>query len=468
MRRHLAMAGAAALLALMLIAQSVPALVASAQQAEPEFRVYLVAPSLAYPGENLSMTLYSFYNGTPTPEGARVVALVWVGLSYSNQTEKSSYNLTLPPPIPISPGVYVASWRVPYNASLGSTVTVHVAASYQGYTYDSVSAVTIVPVSLLVSGAGSQSTGVQTSQKVSLADGALSFLLMISVVSAVVLFYSRNRGSGGGAQIPQATNFPYLEHIAELTRRFMIALVVTALFFVLFFWFRPVWVNLGRGLYLFYPSPDPFSSFSAQAFGALKNHILPSQITLINIDTFDTIAVSLKISLVFSLIFSMPVWVYEAMAFVSPALKSNEKRLLRAIALPATALFALGVAFAYEIILPLVFRFILFFAQGLNVVPTLSVNSFVSIVIIYLVVFGLAFEMPVVVGGLSYVGLVKPESWLRYWRYAVAVSFFIALLISPGTSGGLIEVTIGLTLSALYVSGALFVKYLVRGTKVEA
>ncbi|MEM3812153.1 MAG: twin-arginine translocase subunit TatC, partial [Thermoplasmata archaeon] len=69
-----------------------------------------------------------------------------------------------------------------------------------------------------------------------------------------------------------------------------------------------------------------------------------------------------------------------------------------------------------------------------------------------------SFEMPVIIVFLSYIGLVSPQTWLKNWKYAVVVSFFIALLVSPGATGGIIETMIGLILSGLYIAGALISK----------
>jgi len=56
---------------------------------------------------------------------------------------------------------------------------------------------------------------------------------------------------------------------------------------------------------------------------------------------------------------------------------------------------------------------------------------------------------------LSYFKIVKPEVWFRNWRYAVIGAFFIALLISPGATGGTMEVIIATVILTLYFIGAL-------------
>ncbi|WP_405048882.1 twin-arginine translocase subunit TatC [Saccharolobus sp.] len=65
----------------------------------------------------------------------------------------------------------------------------------------------------------------------------------------------------------------------------------------------------------------------------------------------------------------------------------------------------------------------------------------------------MAFEMPLVMIGLTYLRIVKASTWRKYWRWGVLVSFIIAWIISPGTTGGVMETIIGLSLSALYFLG---------------
>ena len=85
-----------------------------------------------------------------------------------------------------------------------------------------------------------------------------------------------------------------------------------------------------------------------------------------------------------------------------------------------------------------------------------------STVLSFVIMLGLSFEYPIVIVALTYIGFADYKTWLKYWRYAVALSFIIALIISPGATGGIIETIIGLTLSGLYFLGVLISKYIKR------
>jgi len=216
---------------------------------------------------------------------------------------------------------------------------------------------------------------------------------------------------------------------------------------------------------LYYPYPSFFDSVATQVFHAMVNHFVYKKFTLINIGSFDALISTLYVAALLAAVFSVPVWAYEIGGFVSPGLTKKEKRVINTLAIPATILFVLGAVFAYEIVLPVLFKVIYDLTVSLGVEPTMSVRSFVTIVVAYMAAMGLSFELPIFMVGLSYVGVVSYETWRSGWRWAIVVCFFIALLISPGATGGLMETVIGLTLSSLYFAGLLTVRFLNKSKK---
>src|SRR5579883_1591903 len=235
---------------------------------------------------------------------------------------------------------------------------------------------------------------------------------------------------------------PFISHLSELIRRLIRSLIVFFVFFLFFFAFKPSWINLS-GLYIPYPEPSLFQSFSTETFFAMKSYVLPPQMVLINVNTFDTFLSVAYIAMALASICSLPFWIYEASAFLGPALKPNEKR-------------------AIKIVLPFLFRFLYLFSLYTGVEPTISVLTFVTISLAYTIALGLAFETPVIMAGLTYAGIVSYSTWIRYWRFAVLGAFIVALIISPGTTGGIMEITIGLLLSALYFAGAIVARVIQR------
>ncbi len=254
---------------------------------------------------------------------------------------------------------------------------------------------------------------------------------------------------------------PFISHLSELIRRLIRSLIVFFVFFLFFFAFKPSWINLS-GLYIPYPEPSLFQSFSTETFFAMKSYVLPPQMVSINVNTFDTFLSVAYIAMALASICYLPFWIYEASAFLGPALKPNEKRAIKMVLVPATALFIAGAFFSYTIVLPFLFRFLYLFSLYTGVEPTISVLTFVTISLAYTIALGLAFETPVIMAGLTYAGIVSYSTWIRYWRFAVLGAFIVALIISPGTTGGIMEITIGLLLSALYFAGAIVARVIQR------
>lgn len=247
---------------------------------------------------------------------------------------------------------------------------------------------------------------------------------------------------------------PLMEHIRELAQRLRRVVFYLGGLFVFYFLFGVKIADI-NGVLVPYPYPDFLNSISTQTVRFFVDHDVPSGMYLININAFDPIFASMQVSFLFSLFTGIPVILREVWGFVSPALYEHEKRVLRWTVLPAMFLFASGALFAYFIVIPFILVFVKFYVLELGAESTLGLRSFVNIIISFMLAFGTAFEMPLVMNILTKFGLVKSETWKRNWRYGVVGSFFIAMLISPGTTGGIIETTIGTILSLLYGLGAL-------------
>ncbi|ARM76877.1 twin-arginine translocase subunit TatC [Acidianus manzaensis] len=245
---------------------------------------------------------------------------------------------------------------------------------------------------------------------------------------------------------------PLLDHLRELVQRLRRAFISIFATFAILFGLSPTTITVaGHTIPIVYP--DIFHSFSTLIIVMFIHSELPPQLHLININVFDTLYSSAYIAFFFGVVISLPFVVKEIWGFIAPGLYDNEKKLFRNIILPSSLLFLAGASFAYFIIIPFMLRFILFYTQSLGVEPTLGLRSFISTVVTLMLAVGVAFEFPLVMTVLSYIGIVKPETWKRNWRWGVLGSFIIAWMISPGTTGGIIETTIGIILSSLYFAG---------------
>jgi len=263
----------------------------------------------------------------------------------------------------------------------------------------------------------------------------------------------------------EETPKPLLSHITELMHRLRTVAIVLAITFLVFFALGVTTVRFA-GYIVPVPYPSIYNSISDNTIRFFINHELPSGLKLININPFDPLFGSFYASFYLSLFITVPVIVKEIWGFVSPGLYRHERRLLRYTVLPAFALFAAGSAFAYFIIVPFMMKFVLIYTQMLGVEPTLSLRAFVNTVISLMMVTGIAFEYPLVMSILTYIGVVAAQSWKRNWRWGILGAFIIAWMISPGTTGGVIETVIGLILSGLYFVGVA-VSYTIQRKKSE-
>ena len=128
---------------------------------------------------------------------------------------------------------------------------------------------------------------------------------------------------------------------------------------------------------------------------------------------------------------SSPVIVYHAWQFVSVGLRARERRLARGLMPWSAGLFLCGAAFGYRVMLPQMMR--VFFAFSSPVLqPMISVDSYLSFVVWMVVAFGCVFELPLVMWGLSRLGVVEPRFWRRVRPVAIVVIFIVAAAVTPG------------------------------------
>lgn len=245
---------------------------------------------------------------------------------------------------------------------------------------------------------------------------------------------------------------PLLSHINELMRRLRTVLIVLVITFFVFFAFGVTDVKIA-GYLLPLPYPSIYHSISDTVIKLFISYELPSGLKLININPFDPLFASFYVSFYLSLFIAVPVIVRELWGFVAPGLYRHERRLIKYTVAPAFGLFAAGSAFAYFIIIPFMMKFILLYTQVLGVEPTLSLKSFINTVVSLMMVTGIAFEYPLVMSMLTYLKVIAARTWKSSWKWGVLGAFVIAWMISPGTTGGVIETIIGLILSGLYFVG---------------
>jgi sec-independent protein translocase protein TatC len=168
---------------------------------------------------------------------------------------------------------------------------------------------------------------------------------------------------------------------------------------------------------------------------------------------WDGVVVQLKTALFLALIATSPLTAYEIGRFIGPALKPSEKRLLFRVTLPILVLFFAGILLCLVVVLPFTFSLLYTYqtALGANLL-LLFADDFISFVLLFMLAFGLAFELPVLMYGLTSLGIISSEFWKNNWRFAAIAIFVFGAIITPDGSG-ITMFLVALPMLALYVLG---------------
>ncbi len=245
-----------------------------------------------------------------------------------------------------------------------------------------------------------------------------------------------------------------VKYSEEIRYRILKILEVFGILFGIFVIFRIQYISLlgHRFLFLF---PDPYDNIGAQVLFLLKSHILTANTALLVLKPVDGVMADFYTCMALALIISMPVIVFEVSKFIDPALKNTEKEMLRSIIIPASLLFFAGAFVGIYFIAPILFRIFTRFDIGVGAQVTIGISSFVSFIFMYTIAFGLSFEIPVFMVGLSRFGIVSGDTWKKNWRYAVIGSLIYGMIFSPGVTG-FTMVVIAIPMIALYFAGIHF------------
>lgn len=163
----------------------------------------------------------------------------------------------------------------------------------------------------------------------------------------------------------------------------------------------------------------------------------------------DSFTISLELAFYGGMVLAFPLLLWFLAEFVLPALTPREKRMLFPAAGIGFGLFLGGVAFSYFVVLPQTLVFFFHDAQAMHWQPTWTVREYYSFTTQFVIAFGLAFELPVVVLLLVYLGIVDFALLRRTRAFAVVVIFIFAAIITP-TSDILTLLFMGAPMYVLY------------------
>lgn len=140
---------------------------------------------------------------------------------------------------------------------------------------------------------------------------------------------------------------------------------------------------------------------------------------------------SIKISLLAGIVLSLPVILYQFWKFIEPALLPREQRWAIPLFCLAAGFFALGLTFCNLVILPLVIKFFVSFGMDRALTPQLAVGTYVDFNVKFLLIFGFAFELPLVLTLLARAGIVSAAMLSLYRRHAIMTAVIVSAVITP-------------------------------------
>jgi len=186
---------------------------------------------------------------------------------------------------------------------------------------------------------------------------------------------------------------------------------------------------------------------------------LPAGAHLVAIDVASPFFTPLKLAFFVALFLAMPVILYQLWAFVSPGLYRHEKRLARPLLVSAVALFYIGCAFAYFLVLPMVFRFLTAVTPA-GVSMMTDIGHYLDFTLVVFLAFGLCFEMPVAVVLLAAVGVVDLPKLKKARGYVIVGCFVVAAVLTPPDV--ISQTMLAVPMCLLYELGLIAVRVLVK------
>ena len=222
---------------------------------------------------------------------------------------------------------------------------------------------------------------------------------------------------------------PFTEHLTELRHRLLICAGVVCVFFLGSWGFS--------------------DSLLAPFAGLLGDR------ELVFINPTEAFFAHVKVAFYASLAFSMPVLLYQFWAYVAPGLMEAERKGAFLFLIFSTIFFLVGASFCFLLILPFGLKFLIGFGGEL-LSPMLSVSSVIGFSVTLMFVFGLVFQLPIIVVFLNVIGVVGPEHLTAFRPYLVVSAFIVSAIITPPDV--FTQVVLSLPMILLYEVGILVVK----------
>jgi len=207
---------------------------------------------------------------------------------------------------------------------------------------------------------------------------------------------------------------PLMEHVIELRQRLLWSVAALIICFLVSFYFS-------KDIYNFLVQP-------------LKLAFPDGEATLIFTKLYEAFFVEIKVAMFAAFFMAFPMLAGQLWAFVAPGLYSNEKKAFLPFLLATPILFFLGAALAYYIVMPNAFEFFLDFQRdgnGIKQVALPAMSDYLSLVMQFILAFGICFQLPILLLLLNRAGIVSRQQLKGVRRFMIVGAFLLAAILTP-------------------------------------
>jgi sec-independent protein translocase protein TatC len=139
----------------------------------------------------------------------------------------------------------------------------------------------------------------------------------------------------------------------------------------------------------------------------------------------------MKVTMLVAFLIALPVVMYQLWAFIAPGLYLHERKLILPLVVSSYALFIIGMAFAYFLVFPTVFKFMASYNAPLGAEMSTDIDNYLSFAMTTFLAFGITFEVPVVVVVLVRMGMVPLAKLKEIRPYVIVGAFVVSAIVTP-------------------------------------
>ncbi|RAS27176.1 twin-arginine translocase subunit TatC [Paraburkholderia bryophila] len=236
----------------------------------------------------------------------------------------------------------------------------------------------------------------------------------------------------------EGTEETFISHLVELRDRIIRAgLAVIVVFVGLVYWAPDIFRLLARPL--------------------MQN--LPKDGKMIVTDVTGSFFVPMKVTMLVAFVIALPIVLYQIWAFVAPGLYQHEKKLVGPLVGSSYTLFLCGMAFAYFVVFPTIFRVMAHYNAPLGAEMTTDIDNYLSFVLTMFIAFGVTFEVPIIVVLLVRMNVLTIKKLREIRPYVIVGAFIISAVVTPPDVFS--QLILAIPLIVLYEAGIIAARLIV-------